>query len=65
VLCACQALDLLAPLATSVPLGRVHARVRRDVPVLEADRPVAGDIDAISRLITSGALEAACGVEVA
>lgn len=61
-LCACQALDLLAPLTTSPPLARVHARVRQAVPVLEADRPLAGDIEAVAALVASGALEAACGV---
>lgn len=65
LLCACQAVDLLAPLTTSPALARVHARVRRDVPVLEADRPLAGDIDAVSRLVTSGELVAACGIEIA
>jgi histidine ammonia-lyase len=64
LLCACQAIDLLAPLRTSEPLQRVHARVRADVPALDGDRPPAPDIEAISILIASGTLEAACGVEV-
>ena len=34
VLCACQAIDLLAPLTTSAPLARVHAFVRSLVPTL-------------------------------
>jgi histidine ammonia-lyase len=61
LLCACQALDLLKPLVTSAPLARVHARVRREVAELVDDRPPAPDIDAIARLIASGALEHACG----
>ena len=49
ILCACQAIDLLAPLTTSRPLQRVHARVRARVPRLAGDRPPAPDIEAIAR----------------
>ena len=38
ILCACQAIDLLAPLATSPPLARVHQLVRSRVPTLDDDR---------------------------
>ncbi len=48
ILCACQAIDLLAPLATSPALQRVHARVRARVPTLTDDRPPAPDIEAIA-----------------
>ena len=41
ILCACQAIDLLAPLTTSPLLERVHATVRRIVPPLTIDRPPA------------------------
>jgi hypothetical protein len=34
------------------------------VPTLEDDRPPAPDIDAITKLIASGELERACGVNV-
>jgi histidine ammonia-lyase len=64
ILLACQALDLLAPLQTSPALAAVHARVRRQVPTLDADRPPSPDIETISKLITSGALERACVIEV-
>jgi histidine ammonia-lyase len=64
ILCACQAIDLLAPLTTSAPLARVHARVREIVPALTADRPPAPDIDAIAELVANGALEIAIGTEV-
>jgi histidine ammonia-lyase len=64
ILCACQAIDLLAPLKTSTPLDRVHARVRSIVPRLAGDRPPAPDIEAISRMIADGSLEAACEMEV-
>ncbi len=64
VLCACQAIDLLAPLETSRPLLRVHAAVREIVPALADDRPPAPDIERIARLFATGALEAACAVDV-
>jgi histidine ammonia-lyase len=64
LLCACQAIDLLAPLTTSRALQRVHARVRSVVPPLAGDRPPAPDIEAISKFIVDGSVEASCGVEV-
>ena len=64
ILLACQAIDLLAPLATSPALAPVHARVRSEVPTLADDRPPSPDIEAISKLIARGALERACAIEV-
>src|SRR5262249_48149058 len=64
MLLACQAIDLLAPLATSPALAPVHARVRSEVPTLTDDRPPSPDIQMISKLITRGALERACTIEV-
>ena len=64
ILCACQAIDLLAPLTTSPLLARAHRRVRDIVPPLTIDRPPAPDIDAIAALVSSGALESAIGAEV-
>jgi histidine ammonia-lyase len=64
ILCACQAIDLLAPLTTSAPLARAHARVRSIVPRLTSDRPPAPDIDAIAGLVASGTLESAIETEV-
>ena len=64
ILLACQAIDLLAPLATSPALATVHARARADVPTLDRDRPPSPDIATISKLITRGALERACALEV-
>jgi histidine ammonia-lyase len=63
-LCACQAIDLLAPLETSAPLRRTHAFVRSIAPVLTDDRPPAPDIERIAAAITSGAFGRSCGVEV-
>lgn len=64
LVCACQALDLLAPLVSSPPLMQVHARVRAAIAPLVADRPPAPDIAAARALIASGAVEYACGVVV-
>jgi histidine ammonia-lyase len=49
---------------TSPALQRVHAHVRSIVPALGDDRPPSPDIDAISKLITCGSLEASCALEV-
>jgi histidine ammonia-lyase len=64
ILCACQAIDLLAPLETSPILSRVHALVRSRVPILDEDRPPAADISVVTELIASSAVENACGVPV-
>ena len=64
LLCAAQAIDLLAPLKTSRALQGVHACVRRVVPLLTDDRPPAPDIETIARMIEDGAVEAASGIEV-
>ncbi len=64
ILCACQAIDMLAPLRTSPPLASVHARVRSRVPMLADDRAPSPDIRAITELIASNALEDACAARV-
>ena len=64
MLLACQAIDLLAPLATSPALAPVHARVRSEVAMLDDDRPPSPDIEVIAQLITRGSLEDACAIEV-
>jgi histidine ammonia-lyase len=60
ILCACQAIDLLAPLATSPILAKVHHLVRSHVPMLDEDRAPAPDIVAIAELIATSALENVC-----
>jgi histidine ammonia-lyase len=64
LLCAAQAIDLLAPLTTSGPLARVHAVIRASVAPLVHDRPPAPDIAAIDQLIARGAFDHASGVVV-
>lgn len=56
ILCACQAIDLLAPLETSPRLTAMHARVRARVAPLEGDRPPSPDIETIAELIADGGL---------
>jgi histidine ammonia-lyase len=64
LLCACQAVDLRAPLASSAALMRVHRTVRAVVPTLTDDRPPAPDIEAIARAIATGEVEHATGGSV-
>jgi histidine ammonia-lyase len=63
-LCACQGIDLLAPLRTSPALQGVVRCVRAQVPTLTIDRPPSPDIAALARLIESGAFENASHLEV-
>src|SRR5204862_3450313 len=64
ILCACQAIDLLAPLETSAPLKHVHALVRSRVPTLDDDRAPSPDIVVITELIASSGLENSCASRV-
>ena len=56
-LAAAQAIDLRAPLRTSGELQRAHAVIRGAVPMLEADRYLAGDLEAAIALVRSGTLD--------
>lgn len=64
ILCACQALDLRAPLASSPALMRAHESVRHRVAELVEDRPPAPDLAAIAAMIRLGELEYATGIVV-
>ncbi len=64
VLCACQGIDLLAPLETSAPLRLAHRFVRTIAPTLTEDRPPAPDIERIAAAILDGSFARSCGVEV-
>ncbi|HYN10961.1 MAG TPA: histidine ammonia-lyase [Vicinamibacterales bacterium] len=64
LLAGCQALDLLAPLATSAALERVRAAIRKIVPTISVDRPPAPDIEKISEMIASGEIDRACGIDL-
>ena len=52
-------IDQRAPLAPSVGVKAAHAAVRESIPPLTEDRPLYRDIDAIRRLLQSGAIERA------
>lgn len=64
LLCACEAIDLLAPLTSSAPLMRVHDFIRARVPPVERDRSVSPDLRRISDMIAVGDLERATGLVV-
>jgi len=64
ILCACQAIDLHAPLESSPALMRAHKTVRDRVPKLVDDRPPAPDLVAIGEIICAGKLEYATGIVV-
>ena len=57
LLCAAEAVDLLAPLSTSPPLAAVHAAVRARVARRRGDRPPSPDIAALAAMIADGALD--------
>jgi histidine ammonia-lyase len=59
MLCACQALDLRAPLVPGRGVAAAYAAVRRAVPFMKEDRFLAPDIAAVERLLTDGTLRAA------
>jgi len=63
-LCACQAIDLLAPLRTSPVLARAHDVIRARVPALDADRSTSNDLGVITELIAAGEIERACATKV-
>jgi histidine ammonia-lyase len=54
LLCACQGIDLLAPLKTGELAAEAYAAVRAKSPKVTEDRPLAPDINAVSALIDSG-----------
>ena len=48
LLCACQGIDLLAPLQTGPRAQKAYAAVREKSPKLTDDRPLAPDIEAVT-----------------
>jgi histidine ammonia-lyase len=51
LLCACQGIDLLAPLQTGARAQKAYAAVRQKSPKLTDDRTLAPDIQAVTALI--------------
>jgi histidine ammonia-lyase len=56
LLCGCQGIDLRRPLTTTPVLEAVHAAVRKHVPAMMTDRPLAPDIERVRALIDDGTL---------
>lgn len=57
LLCACEAVDLLAPLRTSPALEAVRDALRARVPARSGDRPPGPDIAALAAAIEEGVLD--------
>jgi histidine ammonia-lyase len=56
LLCACQGIDLLAPLQTGTLAKKAYDAVRAVSPKVTADRPLAPDIHAVATLVYQGAI---------
>ncbi|MGB8475734.1 MAG: histidine ammonia-lyase [Candidatus Acidiferrum sp.] len=56
LLCACQGIDLLAPLKTGTLATKAYNLVRENSATVTQDRPLAPDIAAISTLLAAGRL---------
>jgi histidine ammonia-lyase len=64
LLAACQGCDFHGGLRSSEALERVRALVRARVPPLQEDRYMAPDIEVAARLVGSGAVVAAAGLNL-
>lgn len=58
LLCACQGIDLLAPLRTGTLARKAYGMVREKSPKVTEDRPLAPDIEAVSASVAAGAFSA-------
>jgi histidine ammonia-lyase len=56
LLCACQGIDLLAPLQTGTLAKKAYDAVRATSPKVTADRALAPDINAVASLVNQGAI---------
>ena len=64
VLCAAQGIEFREPLSSSKPMAACIARLREDVKTLAEDRFLAPDIELASKLIGTGEITLASGVEM-
>ena len=64
MLCAAQAIDLQKPAALGQGTDAAHRTVRASVPMLEADRLLSRDIEAVLSLERRGAIVAAVQAEI-
>jgi histidine ammonia-lyase len=58
LLCACQGIDLLAPLQTGTLARKAYAVVRAKSPKVTEDRPLAPEIEAVSALVADSSFSA-------
>jgi histidine ammonia-lyase len=58
LLCACQGIDLLAPLQTGALARKAYDAVRTKSAKVVEDRPLAPEIEAVASLIANGAIAA-------
>jgi histidine ammonia-lyase len=58
LLCACQGIDLLAPLQTGSLAKKAYEAVRAKSARVTDDRPLAAEIEAVSALVANGAFSA-------
>jgi histidine ammonia-lyase len=58
LLCACQGIDLLAPLQTGTLAKKAYEAVRAKSAMVTEDRPLAIEIEAVSALVAEGGLSA-------
>jgi len=56
LLCACQGIDLLAPLQTGTLAKKAYDAVRAASSKVTADRPLAPDINAVAALVNQGVI---------
>jgi histidine ammonia-lyase len=55
LLCACQGIDLLAPLKTGALASKAYEAVRSKSAKVVQDRPLSSEIEAVSALVAAGA----------
>jgi histidine ammonia-lyase len=56
LVCACQGLEFHRPLRSTASLEDALARVREHVPRIEADRSIAGELEALATALRTGTL---------
>jgi len=58
LLCACQGIDLLAPLQTGALAKKAYEAIRAKSAKVTQDRPLAAEIEAVSTLVAAGTFSA-------
>ena len=58
LLCACQGIDLLAPLQTGALAKKAYEAVRAKSAKVTLDRPLGIEIETVSALVAEGAISA-------